>query len=143
LCVSLFVRKSSLFFITNRRRKKIYREGNGRIFRPVNSFLHETLLLLLFGRNCKHRNLTASYYGCNYILNCNVITQSQEMTLLLFIIHMNMRYISYLVQMLFSPPGTVMLAVLTSYFIDAFFQLMYRFWCMAPRLRLQLRRETR
>jgi len=31
-----------------------------------------------------------------------------------------MKYISYLVQMMFSPPGSVMLAVLTSYFIGAF-----------------------
>jgi len=36
---------SSLFFIRNWRRKKIYREGNGRILRLVNSFLHESLLL--------------------------------------------------------------------------------------------------
>jgi len=32
--------------MTNRRRKKIYREGNGRILRLVNSFLHESLFLL-------------------------------------------------------------------------------------------------
>ena len=36
---------------------------------------------------------------------------------------MNMRYISYLVQMLFTPLGTVMLAVLTRYFIGAFSDL--------------------
>jgi len=32
--------------MTNRRRKKIYREGTGRILRLINSFLHEFLLLL-------------------------------------------------------------------------------------------------
>jgi len=32
--------------MTNQRRKKIYREGNGRILGLVNSFLHESVLLL-------------------------------------------------------------------------------------------------
>ena len=81
------------------------------------------ILLFWVGRNCKYRNLTAPYCGCNYILNCNVITQSQETTLLRFIFRMNVRYISYLVQMLFSLPRTVMLAVLTSNFSGAFFRL--------------------
>jgi len=36
---------------------------------------------------------------------------------------MDMLYISYLIQMLFSPPSTVMLAVLTSYFIGVFSDL--------------------
>ena len=44
------------------------------------------------------------------------------MTILYFIFHMDMRYISFLVQM-FSQPGTVMLAVLTSYFNGAFSDL--------------------
>jgi len=33
----------------------------------------------------KHRNLTAPYYGSIYILNYNVITQSQGTTVLLLI----------------------------------------------------------
>jgi hypothetical protein len=70
----------------------------------------------------KHRNLTAPYDRCIYILNYHVITQSKGTTLLHFIFHMNVQCISYLVQM-FSPPGTVMLAVLTSYFISAFSDL--------------------
>ena len=71
----------------------------------------------------KHCHLTAQYYGYIYNLNYDVIIQSQGMTILYFIFRMNMRYIYYLVQMLFSPPGTVMLAVLTSYFIGDFSQL--------------------
>ena len=42
----------------------------------------------------KHRSLTAPYYGCIYILNYNVITQSHGRTLLHFIFHMNMRCMS-------------------------------------------------
>jgi len=56
----------------------------------------------------KHRYLTASHYGCIYILKYNVITQSQGTTILHFIFYMNMRYVSYWVQMLSSPPGTFM-----------------------------------
>jgi uncharacterized membrane protein len=41
-----------------------------------------------------YRNLTAPYNGFIYILCFNVIMQSQG-TLLLFIFHMNMRYICY------------------------------------------------
>jgi len=41
--------------------------------------------------------------------------------MLYFIFRTNMKYISYLVQMMFSRPGSVMLAVLTSNFIGAFF----------------------
>jgi hypothetical protein len=70
----------------------------------------------------KHRNLTAPYDGCIYILKYHVITQWKGSTLLHFIFHMNVQYISYLVQMFF-PPVTVMLAVLTSYFISAFSDL--------------------
>jgi len=55
-----------------------------------------------------HRYLTASYYGCIYILHYNDITQSQGTTTLYFIFYVNVRYVSYLVQMLSSPPGTVM-----------------------------------
>ena len=56
----------------------------------------------------KHRYFTAPYYNCIYILHYNDITQSQGTTILYFIFYMNVRYVSYLVQMLFSPPGTVM-----------------------------------
>jgi len=63
----------------------------------------------------KHRNLTATYYGCIDILTCNFITQSQGTTILYFSFYVNVRYISYLVPMSSSPPGTVMLAVLTSF----------------------------
>jgi len=44
-----------------------------------------------------HRDLRAPYYGCIYILNYNVITQSQGTAILYFIFHMCMWYISYLV----------------------------------------------
>jgi len=39
----------------------------------------------------KHRILTATYYGCVYILNYNVITQSYLTTVLSYIFHMNLR----------------------------------------------------
>jgi len=43
-----------------------------------------------------------------------------------------MWYISYFVQMLLSPPGTVMLAVLTSYVIGAFSDLYVGFGARHP-----------
>ena len=45
----------------------------------------------------KHRNFTAPYYGCIYILHYNDISQPQGTTIFYFIFYMNMRYVSYLV----------------------------------------------
>jgi len=56
----------------------------------------------------KNRYLTASYYGCIYIRKYNVITQSQGTIIHYLIFYMNVLHASYLVQMLSSPPGTVM-----------------------------------
>jgi len=56
----------------------------------------------------KRGYLTASYYGCIYILHYNDITQSQGTTILYFIFYVIVLHVSYLVQMLSSPPGTVM-----------------------------------
>lgn len=69
----------------------------------------------------KHRNLTVLYYGCIYILFYNVINKSQG-TILYFVLHTNMRYIACMAQVYF-PPGIVLLAVLTTYYIGAFFKL--------------------
>ena len=83
---------------------------------PYRVILHIPCLVAIAS---KHSNLIAPYYGCFYILNYNVISQSQGSSILYFIFHLNMRQISYLVQMLFSPLGTFMLTILTSYFSDA------------------------
>jgi len=63
--------------------------------------MHNTMLIIpsLSEIASKHRNLTAPYYGSIYILNYNVITQSQGTTIL-FLRFSNRHavYISYLVQ---------------------------------------------
>jgi len=41
----IVVVNNSLFFITNRRRERMYGEGSGEILSLRNSFLHESLLL--------------------------------------------------------------------------------------------------
>jgi len=84
------------------------RTKNGSPFEPSRTPYWIFIIPGLVAIASKHRYLTASYYGCIYILKYNVITQSQGTTILYFIFYMNMRYVSYLVEMLSSPPGTVM-----------------------------------
>ena len=114
------------------------RTKNGSPFEPSRTPYWIFIIPGLVAIASKHRYLTASYYGCIYILHYNDITQSQGTTILYFIFYMNMRYVSYLVEMS-SPPGTV---VFSPVLYRCFFRLVYRFWCKAPRLHLQPRRET-
>jgi len=94
--------------------------------------MHNAMLIIpsLSEIASKHRNLTAPYYGSIYILNYNVITQSQGTTILF--LHFSNRHAVYV---LF---GTGVFAALKSYvgstdqlFYSCFLQLVYGFWCKA------------
>jgi len=90
--------------------------------------MHNTVLIIpsLSEIASKHRNLTAPYYGSIYILNYNVITQSQGTTILF--LRFSYRHAVYV---LF---GTGVFAALKSYvgstdqlFYSCFLQLVYGF----------------
>jgi len=87
----------------------------------------------------KHRYLTASYYGCIYILHYNDITQSRERPYFIsfFIWTCDMSLIWY--RCCLPRPAQLCSEQLL---YRCFFRLVYRFWCKAPRFRLQPRRET-
>ena len=59
--------------------------------------MHNTMLIIpsLSEIASKHRNLTAPYYGSIYILNYNVITQSQGTTILLRFSYRNGVYVLF------------------------------------------------
>jgi len=113
------------------------RTKNGSPFEPSRTPYWIFIIPGLVAIASKHRYLTASYYGCIYILKYNVITQSQGTTILYFI--ERAVYVLFGTDVVFPARRSY---VLTRFFIGTFFRLVYRFWCKAPRFRLQPRRET-
>ena len=82
----------------------------------------------------KHCNLTAPYYGCIYILNLLVTCNDHTL------FHFSYGHAVYLLfdtDVVF-PAQHSYVSSSDQLFYRCFFRLVYRFWCKAPHLRLQL-----